>query len=121
MPSEDALPPVHDTPPPHADGAHEGLESGGGEEAGPPGTVYLLHFSEAVGNAGHYLGWAKVLDARLAAHRAGRGGRATRVLAGRGGSFEVARTWPGGLALEAKLRRRGPKRLCPLCAGPGAA
>ncbi len=88
-----------------------------GEPAPTQGTVYLLHFSEAVGNAGHYLGWAKALDARLAAHRAGKGGRATRVLAGRGGSFLLARTWPGGLALEAKLRRQGPKRLCPLCTG----
>lgn len=79
------------------------------------GTVYLLHFSQPVGRAWHYLGWAKALDARLAAHRAGRGGRATRTLAAHGGDFEVTRTWPGGLALERALRRKGPKRLCPLC------
>lgn len=85
------------------------------EQPDGPGVVYLLHFSQPVGNAHHYLGWAKRLGPRLAAHRAGRGGRATRTLATRGGSFVVARTWEGGLSLEAKLRRRGPKRLCPMC------
>ena len=83
--------------------------------------MYLLHFSQAIGNAGHYLGWTRALDARLAAHQAGRGGRATRVLAGRGGSFTLAKIWSGGLALEAELKRQGPKRLCPICqanAGP---
>lgn len=79
--------------------------------------VYLLHFSERVGNGSHYLGWAKDLEARLSAHRAGRGGRATRALAARGGSFVLARRWAGGLSLEAKLKRRGPKRLCPVCNG----
>ena len=83
------------------------------------GTVYLLHFDRPVGNARHYLGWTRVLDARLALHRAGKGGRATTALASRGGSFDLARTWAGGLALEKQLRRRGPKRLCPLCAVAG--
>ena len=89
--------------------------TGATEPQRPEGVVYLLHFSEQVGNAGHYLGWAKDLESRLSAHRAGRGGRATRVLVGRGGSFVLAQTWPGGLALEAKLRRQGPKRRCPIC------
>lgn len=109
--------------------AAHGLETGVAEAAagdGDPldrkaeGTVYLLHFSEAVGAGRHYLGWSGGLEARLAAHGSGRGGRATKALVARGGSFVLARTWPGGRALEMELRKRGPKRLCPICAGGAA-
>lgn len=83
------------------------------------GTVYLLHFSQRVGNASHYTGWTRALEDRLAAHRAGKGGRATKVLVGRGQSFDLARTWSGGQALEVRIKRRGPKRFCPICS-PGS-
>ena len=32
------------------------------------GTAYLLHFTERYEHAAHYTGWARDLDARLAAH-----------------------------------------------------
>jgi predicted GIY-YIG superfamily endonuclease len=95
--------------------ASEAAAGEDGFQAAAEGTVYLLHFDQPIGTASHYLGWAKDLEARVALHRAGKGGRATKALARRGGAFELALTWPGGLSLEAQLRRRGPKRLCPLC------
>lgn len=88
-----------------------------------PDTVYLLHFSRPLGNpanrfalATHYLGTAHDLGARLAEHRVGQGARITAAAVMRGIEMTVAWTWPGGRALERRLKRRkeGP-RLCPLC------
>lgn len=81
------------------------------------GTVYLLHFSEKIsGHAGHYLGWASRLEARIEHHRAGTGARLTQVAAERGISFEVARTWSGDRNLERRLKnRKNAGRLCPVC------
>lgn len=95
-------------------------DDGTADRAIDEGTVYLLHFSQRVGNACHYTGWTKTLEDRLAAHRAGKGGRATKVLVGRGQSFDLVRTWSGGQALEGRIKRRGPKQFCPICnARPG--
>ncbi|MSQ10518.1 MAG: hypothetical protein EXR52_05870 [Dehalococcoidia bacterium] len=104
---------------PRQDTGGAGAAAGAGDtlDRQAEGTVYLLHFSEPIGAARHYLGWSGGLEARLAAHGSGRGGRATKALVARGGSFALARTWPGGRALETHLRKRGPKRLCPICAG----
>ena len=50
----------------------------------PVGTVYLLHFDQAVSDhARHYLGWASDLAVRLEAHREGRGARLMEVVAER--------------------------------------
>jgi predicted GIY-YIG superfamily endonuclease len=81
------------------------------------GTVYLLHFDQAVsGHARHYLGWASDLAARLEAHRAGRGARLMEVCKERGITWHLARTWEGTRARERAIKDRaeGP-RLCPDC------
>jgi hypothetical protein len=80
-------------------------------------TVYLLCFERPYHHARHYLGFAEALEARLAAHRAGRGARLLEVIAAAGIGWRLARTWPGGdRALERRLKRwhNGP-RLCPAC------
>ena len=61
------------------------------EQFAAHGFAWLATYVEGLAQM---LGWAKRLEPRLAAHRAGRGGRATRTLAARGGSFVVA--WMGG-------------------------
>jgi predicted GIY-YIG superfamily endonuclease len=85
-------------------------------------TVYLLHFTERLAHAGHYLGSAGDLQARLTAHRDGQGARLLAVCKERGIGFELARTWQGGRELERQLKRRhaGP-RLCPICRQRAAA
>ena len=42
---------------------------------GQAGLVYVLHFDPAYRHARHYIGWARNVDARLAAHLAGSGSR----------------------------------------------
>jgi len=37
------------------------------------GLIYLLHFDRSYRHARHYLGYTEDIEARLAAHRAGRG------------------------------------------------
>lgn len=78
--------------------------------------VYLLHFSERYKHAGHYLGFAEDLEARLAKHRAGNGARLVEVITDAGLDFQLVRTWKGDRALERQLKRQknGP-RLCPIC------
>src|SRR5262245_6410586 len=83
------------------------------------GTIYLLHFERPISRAHtcqHYLGWALDLDARLSAHRAGRGARLTQIAVERGIAFEVVRVWPGDRTLERRLKnRKESPRFCPLC------
>lgn len=80
------------------------------------GTVYLLHLDPPVKHARHYTGWTSDLDQRLEAHRAGRGARLMEVVKQAGGTFQLARTWPGSRTLERaiKNRKEAPK-LCPVC------
>ena len=80
--------------------------------------VYLLHFSERFKHAGHYLGFAEDLEARLERHRAGRGARLVEVITEAGLDFQLVRTWNGDRVLERQLKRQknGP-RLCPICKG----
>jgi predicted GIY-YIG superfamily endonuclease len=79
-------------------------------------TVYLLHFSRRHCHAGHYLGSAVNLPARLTEHQLGRGARLTQVVKSLGITFTVARVWDGGRGVERKLKcqKNGP-RLCPIC------
>ena len=82
----------------------------------PTSTVYLLHFNRRYRHAGHYVGSTSDLDARLAAHRAGRGARLVEVIVAAGIDFTLARTWAGGRELERRIKRRkASPRLCPLC------
>lgn len=78
--------------------------------------VYLLHFSERYKHAGHYLGFAEDLEARLERHRTGRGARLVEVITEAGLDFQLVRTWNGDRMLERQLKKQknGP-RLCPLC------
>lgn len=91
-------------------------------------VVYLIHLEQPLGDvenprgqARHYLGLAHDLDARLAAHRGGRGARLLAAANARGIAWTVVRTWPGGdRELERALKRRHQhRRLCPVCRGEG--
>jgi predicted GIY-YIG superfamily endonuclease len=90
------------------------------------GTAYLLHFDRPYGpgggangrgTAGHYLGWAKNLEQRLAQHEAGTGARLMQVVKDAGIGWRLARTWKeGGLARESQLKKQGGRsRMCPQC------
>ena len=70
------------------------------------GTINLLHFASKYRHAGHYLGWADDLAARLEQHATGRGARLTSVIQAAGIGFECVRTWPGTRRNERKLKNR---------------
>lgn len=81
-----------------------------------PGTVYLLHLNPPYRHARHYLGWTQDLAARLEAHRAGTGARLMEVVKQAGGSFSLARTWPGDRNRERAIKdRHEAPKLCPTC------
>lgn len=101
----------------------EGVKGEGeGESLTMTGVVYLLHFlvdeeqGRKLGVARHYVGFTTDVVGRMRAHRAGRGARLTKVLRAVGGDFVVVRLWPGDQTLEKKLKKRGPKTVCPMCA-----
>ena len=84
----------------------------------PEGTVYLLHLDPPYQHARHYTGHAEPgnLNARLAAHAAGTGARLMQVIREAGGTFRLARTWPGSRTRERELKNRHEApRLCPIC------
>ena len=80
-------------------------------------AVYLLHFDKRYRHAGHYLGFAEDVEARIARHRAGNGARLVEVITQAGIGFTVARIWPDGdRAFERKLHNyKASPRLCPIC------
>lgn len=90
-----------------------------------PGTVYLLHFTERIGNpdnphgqAQHYYGWAAVLMDRITTHTLGNGRSAKiiRYIQAQGIGFQIAQTWAGDRTLERRLKRRkDAPRVCPVC------
>ena len=90
--------------------------------AGEPGTVYLLHFDPPLAHARHYLGWARELEPRLAAHRAGRGSPLIAAAVASGSRIELARTWENvDRYLERRLKRRHEApRLRPVCVAAGS-
>ena len=75
-----------------------------------PGTVYLLHFLEPIGNpanphamAQHYIGFGWGIEQatdRIATQTAGDGAAIVRAVQAKGIGFLVAATWPGTRALE---------------------
>ena len=86
--------------------------------------TYLLHFEQPApwrprNPPRHYLGRSKDVDARIAAHRDGRGGRFTAGMHQHGITFVVARRWPdNSYEFERQLKARdGAARLCPICKG----
>lgn len=82
-----------------------------------PGTVYVICFAGTpLAHAGHYTGWALDLDHRLMTHRNGSGSRLMAAVTAAGIWWEVAASWPGTIADEKKLKRRGTaKQWCPKC------
>ena len=84
--------------------------------------VYLLHFDKQIApgkhTTQHYIGYADVLEHRLAEHASGHGARLTQVAIERGISWQVARTWQGGRQEERRLKKIHGARLCPIC-NPG--
>jgi hypothetical protein len=88
-----------------------------------PGTVYLLHFLEPIGNpanpramAQHYIGWGiEQATDRIATQTAGAGAAIVRAVQAKGIGFLVAATWPGTRALERQLKnRKCAPRYCPV-------
>jgi hypothetical protein len=80
--------------------------------------VYLLHLDPPYKHARHYLGWASPgnLGQRLAHHAAGTGANLLLYAAKAGGTWRLARTWPGDRHTERRLKGRGGRaRLCPVC------
>lgn len=98
----------------------------GERERNVMGVVYLIHLDSPIGpekapdghKAWHYIGWAQTggLDARLDAHRNGKGSKLLAEAARKGISWNVVRTWEGTRDFERLLKRRGSaKRICPCC------
>lgn len=90
--------------------------------------TYLLHFDRPLGNAAsvqgwaqHYVGTAADLEQRLAAHAdPGRCDvKLLRAAHAAGIGWQLARTWPGGRAQEARIKNAhgGHRHRCPVCKG----
>lgn len=81
--------------------------------------IYLIHFSEPLHHARHYIGYtesAESLPTRLEAHRSGTGAKILKALNGYGIGYEVVKTWHGDRKLERKLKnRKKSSTLCPIC------
>jgi predicted GIY-YIG superfamily endonuclease len=79
--------------------------------------VYLLHFSEKYKRAGHYLGYTKDFERRIAEHRSGVGARLTQVVVELGITLELAKFWKNKTReFERTLKRRKyAPRICPIC------
>lgn len=91
-----------------------------------PGTVYLLHYQEEIGNldnplgrARHYIGFATNLEKRLRQHRRGKSGAGiVRAFHANGIKFKLARKWIGAdrnFEKYLKLSYKKTTRFCPLC------
>jgi hypothetical protein len=77
---------------------------------------YLLHFTRPIYGAQHYLGWSVDICRRVRVHLSGRGARLVRQALGAGIEIELVRIWPSvARKHEYVLKRRAPKRYCPLC------
>jgi len=84
--------------------------------------VYILHFSQKIGHAQHYTGWTVNVEARLAKHRAGNGGRLPAVFAERGIPFWVGKVFlcvnnneARSLEWHLKHRSKHVRRYCTTC------
>ncbi len=85
---------------------------------------YLLHYEQPApwrskNPPRHYLGRSKDVEARIAAHADGRGGRFTAAMHQQGIPFVLARRWPiNSYEFELRLKARGgAARICPICRG----
>jgi len=87
------------------------------------GEIYLIHFSEPIGDltnpkgqAQHYIGWSQNLEARLEAHRNGTGAAILRAVTEAGIDWRVVRKWKGTRDDERALKDRHQHSFyCPVC------
>ena len=79
--------------------------------------VYLIHFKHKLHHAGHYIGFSKCLDFRIASHRDGTGAKLIRAITQLGIPWIVIRTWRvDGQGFERTLKnQKHAARFCPLC------
>lgn len=109
------------------------------------GTVYLIHFSQALAHACHYIGYADNLERRLDEHESTRWVRLDEPILAEDGTmwtgrrighgsvllgavnaaqipWFLARTWPGGdRNWERQLHNyKKSHLLCPICTGQAA-
>ena len=81
-------------------------------------VYHLIHFDRPYRHAQHYLGYTGDLKVHLATHASGNGSRLMEVIAEAGITWQLARIWAGGRALERWLKRqKNSPRLCPICNG----
>lgn len=81
-------------------------------------TIYLLHFSQPLQHARHYLGYCDAPDPsdRVAQHLAGRGSPLVKAAIERGISVTLAATLEGDRNFERRIKNRGSLcRWCPEC------
>jgi predicted GIY-YIG superfamily endonuclease len=86
--------------------------------AKPISGVYILHFLENFRHAGHYVGYAKDVAARVEAHRKGTSRcRLMEVLKAHGIKFVVAFVFEGAdRSFERRVKNQGSgARRCPIC------
>ncbi len=79
--------------------------------------VYLIHFKHKLHHAGHYVGFSKCLDFRIASHREGTGAKLIRAINRLGIPWMVVRTWRvDGQGFERYIKnQKHTARFCPLC------
>ena len=80
--------------------------------------VYLIHFSEKLHHAQHYIGYVDGdLLQRIALHKVSRGARLLAALNERGIAWKVVRVWRGAdRHFERKLKNYKKARcFCPVC------
>lgn len=92
-------------------------------DANTPGYCYILCFDRPIGNAanpralaGHYLGWALDVHARIAMHAAGRGAALTQAVVAAGVGWQAFyRLGTPGLEHWFKGQYKNTPTLCPRC------
>jgi predicted GIY-YIG superfamily endonuclease len=82
--------------------------------------IYLIHFSEPLAHARHYIGFvdgdADQVQARLQEHRAGWGAKILAECNRRGIRYDVVATFPGDRSQERRLKRhKKTVCYCPVC------
>jgi len=82
--------------------------------------IYLIHFSEPLAHARHYIGFVDgdidQVAARLHEHRAGRGARILAACNRSGIRYDIVATFPGDRTEERRMKKyhKGSQH-CPIC------
>lgn len=88
---------------------------------GEVGFIYLIHFQRPYKHAGHYLGWATNVRARIKRHIAlaplRRGSALMRAVLEAEIPFKVVRLWKGTRDDERRFHNGGHRIRCPVCKG----